>query len=191
MTASTSTPELTLAAPAPLRLDLGCGTKKREGFTGCDSRAFPGVDAVCNLGAEKWPWADSSVDEVYSCHMLEHLNAQERIHFVNELHRVMKPGTKAQIIVPHWCSSRAYGDLTHAWPPVSEFWPNYLSAKWRSTEAPHNDFYTCDFECVAVVTFNPALMVKSEGYRADAVAWYKEAAHDLVFTLTCKKEAAK
>jgi methyltransferase family protein len=129
----------------PLKLDLGCGTKKQPGFLGVDARAFPGVDVVADLRAP-WPWPDAGVEEVFSSHFLEHLTGPERIHFVNELYRVLRVGGKATLVVPSWSSARAYGDLTHQWPPVSPFWFFYLNKAWREKEAPHSDFYLCDFD---------------------------------------------
>lgn len=146
-----------------MKLDLGCGKNKKEGFVGVDSISFPGVDVVADLvkpilkplpdhlveyadllerkaeGFENWPWDDSSVDEAHASHFVEHLRPRERIHFSNELYRVLQPGAKATIIVPHWKSCRAYGDMTHTWPPVSEFWFYYLKKEWRLQNAPHND----------------------------------------------------
>ena len=106
----TQTAELA-EVPAPLKLDLGCGKNPKEGFEGVDSRDF-GQPHTLDL-RKPWPWADGSVEEAHSSHFVEHLTGAERIHFVNELHRVLVPGGKAQIIVPHWASCRAYGDLTH------------------------------------------------------------------------------
>src|SRR3989304_3239050 len=67
-----------------------------------------------------WPWANDSVSEVHCSHTLEHFERRERVHVMNELYRVLIPGGKATIIVPHWASNRSYGDMTHCWPPVSE-----------------------------------------------------------------------
>lgn len=169
----------------PLRLDLGCGKNKRDGFFGVDSRKFEGVDLVHDL-SKKWPWADGSVEEAHCSHFIEHLTAQERIHFVNELYRVLKPGAKTTIIVPHWNSSRAYGDLTHQWPPVSEFWFYYLNKDWRAVNAPHNDFYTCDFDIVAWYNIHPAMTSRNAEYQQFAIAWYKEACQDMCATFTKK-----
>lgn len=129
-----------------MKLDLGCGRVKKQGYLGVDVLKFDGVDVVLDIGKEPWPWEDNSVEDVYCSHVVEHLEAQERIHFVNELYRVLKSGKKAWIQTPHWASARAFGDLTHKWPPVSEFWPWYLNKRWREQYAPHDDFYTCDFE---------------------------------------------
>ena len=73
-----------------LKLDLGCGKNKREGFLGVDCRKFDGVDQVVDLLKlkrdveewrilgkpksdghdlfERWPWKDNSVAEVHCSH---------------------------------------------------------------------------------------------------------------------------
>jgi len=115
----------------PIRIDCGCGKNKRKDgdWIGVDVIAFEGVDIVMDLGKNKWPWKDGSVDEVHASHFVEHLKPEERIHFVNELYRVLKDpkyvdGKRvegfATIIVPHWASQRAYGDLTHCFSEDTE-----------------------------------------------------------------------
>lgn len=168
-----------------LKLDLGCGKNKREGFTGVDIRKFDGVDLVADL-TKPWPWKDGSVEEVNCSHFLEHLTAPERVHFANELFRVLKQGGKAQIVTPHWCSCRAYGDMTHQWPPVSEFWFYYLSKPWREVNAPHNDGYVCDFDATWGYGMAQPLATMNQERQQFALANYKEAAQDLVATLTKK-----
>jgi hypothetical protein len=167
----------------PLRLDLGCGTRPKEGFSGVDSRAFDGVGVVCNLGADVWPWGNETVDEVHCSHMLEHLTATERVHFANELCRVLKKGAKATIITPHFASVRAYGDLTHQWPPVVSFWYLYLNAEWRKVNAPHNDQYTCDFDHGYGFGLHPTVQTRNVEYQNYAVVHLVEGAQDLHATL--------
>lgn len=165
-----------------VRLDLGCGRNPREGFLGVDVRDF-GQDIVCDL-RDTWKWEDGSVDEVHCSHFVEHLTAPERIHFVNELCRVLIPGGTATIIVPHWSSARAYGDLTHQWPPVSEFWFYYLLASWRETNAPHNDAYTCDFDATWGYAMHGEVAKRNQEFQGFAMQFYKEACQDLIATLT-------
>jgi hypothetical protein len=170
--------------PKPIKLDLGCGKSKAgPEWTGVDSRKFDGVDLVADL-RKPWPWKDGSVEEARASHFVEHLEPNERIHFVNELCRVLRKGGTCQIIVPHWASCRAYGDLTHKWPPVSEFWFYYLNAKWRTENAPHNDQYTCDFDFGAGYGMRQDLLVRPADYQQFALANYKEAASDIVAMLT-------
>lgn len=167
-----------------MKLDLGCGPNKlASDWVGVDVRRFPGVDEVVDL-TQRWPWADDTVDEVYCSHFVEHLDADERVHFVNELYRVLKMGGGAKIITPHWASARAYGDLTHKWPPVSEWWYYYLSANWREGNAPHNDMYTCNFEATGGYNMRPDLAPRNQEYQLFAMANYKEACLDNIVTLT-------
>jgi SAM-dependent methyltransferase len=167
-----------------LRVDFGCGKNKRKGFIGVDVIDFEGVDVVLDIGTDRWPWEDGSVEEAHASHFVEHLLPEERIHFVNELYRVLKKGGKATIITPHWASCRAYGDLSHQWPPVSEFWFYYLKIEWREVNAPHNQAYTCDFDSSWGYGMSGDLANRNDEYKQFALANYKEAAADLYATLT-------
>lgn len=187
--------KLAEATPVVIKLDLGCGPNKQPGFTGVDQFALPGVDVVCNLGKAKWPWDNDSVEEVHCSHFLEHLTnlngKWERVHFFNELHRVLKVGGKCSLIIPHWNSNRYYGDPTHC-EPFSEMGFYYLSKEWRLTQAIHTDSsvnphgYTCDLECVWGYAMNPALSVRNQEYQQFAMSWYKEAITDMHCTLVKK-----
>jgi methyltransferase family protein len=177
---------------APTKLDLGCGTRKKDGFIGVDRRKFDNVDVVADL-KDKWPWKDDTVEEVHMSHVLEHFTGLERVHIMNELYRILQKGAKALIITPHWCSNRAYGDFTHQWPPVSEMYYYYLSKTWRADNAPDNDSrwnpegYNCDFEATWGYTGGHSLL---NGRSQEAIQWmtsfYKEAVMDMQATLVKK-----
>ena len=171
------------------RIDIGCGKSKREGFTGIDQYAMDGVDHVFDL-RKPWPIESNSVDEAHSSHFIEHLTALERVHFYNELHRVMKSGAKATIIAPHWGSNRAYGDPTHQWPPVSEMSFYYLSKDWRATQAPHTDKqwnpegYDCNFAATWGYSLRQDVALRNSEFQQFAMQNYKEVITDMVATLT-------
>jgi Uncharacterized protein conserved in bacteria len=188
--ASTAKKVKALETPAaPLKLDFGCGPHKREGFKGVDATAFVGVDFVVDLTQTPWPWANESVAEAHASHFVEHLTALQRAAFCNELYRILVPGGTCQIIVPHWASCRAYGDPTHQWPPVSEFWFYYLSKEWRGQNAPHTDAqylaggFACDFEATWGYAMRPDLQVRNQEYQQFAIGNYKEAVQDLIANL--------
>lgn len=174
----------------PIRLDFGCGPHKREGFLGVDSRPFVGVDVVCDLASDRWPWADGSVEEGHASHFLEHLTAPQRQHFFNELYRVLKVGGTCQIITPHWASNRAYGDPTHQWPPVSEMAFYYIAKDWRTANAPHTDAqwtpggFACDFDATWGYALRGDLVARNQEYQQYALGNFKEAAQDLIATVT-------
>jgi predicted SAM-dependent methyltransferase len=133
---------------------------------------------------KRWPWASNSVSEVNVVNLLQMLTPAERIHFANELYRVLKRGAKAQISAPHWCSARAYGDLTFQWPPVSETWPHHLNAEWRKANAPWGTKYKCDFDIGGGYGMHPQIVTRNQEYQQHAVAFFKEAAQDLIISLT-------
>jgi hypothetical protein len=174
-----------------LKLDLGCGKHKKEGFLGVDQRAFEGVDMVTDLKTV-WPWADGSVEEIHMSHVLEHFTGPERVHIFNEMYRVLVKDGKATITTPHWCSNRAYGDFTHQWPPVSEMLYFYLSKKWRHENAPDNDIewnpagYRCNFEVTMGHTIHAEFVTKHQERQMYALSFYKEAAQDLIATMVKK-----
>ena len=174
-----------------VKLDIGCGpSKKGADWTGMDQYALAGVDVVHDVRVTPWPFEADSVTEIHCSHFLEHLTGVERVHFFNELYRVMAPGAKGTIITPHWASNRAYGDPTHQWPPVAEMAYMYLSAEWRKTQAVHTDKsvnpdgYDCNFEATWGYALHPTLNVRNEEYRQFALSNYKEAAQDLWATIT-------
>ena len=172
-----------------IKLNLGSGPSKMPGFISVDQIAFPGVDVVTDLNA-RWPWPDNSISEVHCSHTLEHFDAIERVHFVNELFRVMKPGAKATVITPHWASCRAYGDPTHKFPPCSEFGFFYWKKDWRMAQAPHTDIqhnpkgFTCNFDVVWGYSLEPSVAARNQEYQQFALQFYKEAALDTIATLT-------
>lgn len=172
-----------------MKLDIGCGKNKREGFHGVDQFPMEDVDTVLDMNTPVWPWEDNSVDEVHCSHFLEHLTQEQRCHFMNELFRVMKPGAKATIITPSWASTRAYGDPTHKWPAISEMFYFYLGQEWRDSQAPHTDIkwnplgYSCNFSATWGHSYGPELGVRSQEYVQMALNNFINAAQDIHATL--------
>jgi predicted SAM-dependent methyltransferase len=172
--------------PAKVRLDLGCGKTTPEGWEGVDAIDF-GQKHVHDV-RKGLPWlAENSVDEVRSSHFVEHLTGTERIAFFNELYRVMKKDATALIITPNWSHSCAYGDPTHQWPPMSQWYPLYLHREWRSTNAPHAAF-TCHFDHVIAGSWDGGLEVRTMEYRQFAMHNYTNGWRDLIVTLTARKD---
>jgi SAM-dependent methyltransferase len=171
-----------------LKLDLGCGkTKPEAGFIGVDIEKHEHVQVVTDL-RQPWPWDDNSVDTVFSGQLLCYFDPAERIHFVNELYRVLKPLATARLITPHWCSARAYSDLDMKAPPIAEPWFYYLNKSWRESHAYWAKDYRCHFEFTLGYTLHPSLINRATGYQEHAVMFDKEAAQDIIVTLTKQQE---
>jgi predicted SAM-dependent methyltransferase len=95
-----------------MKLNLGCSDRTMPGFIGVD--IAPPADVVADL-TQLWPWPDSSVDEVRAHDIFEHL--PDRIHTMNQLWRVLKPGATATIEVPSASKGAGFAqDPTHVSP---------------------------------------------------------------------------
>lgn len=94
-----------------MNIDLGCGASKQANCIGVDSVKLPGVDVVADLNIFPWPFAESSIDNVFANHFLEHSN--DIVGTLAEVHRIAKPNSKIFVRVPHYASDNFYSDLTH------------------------------------------------------------------------------
>lgn len=94
-----------------MKLDIGCGRSKLEGFVGLDRVEMPGVDIVCDLDKERIPLQDGSVEEIHTAHFLEHV--ADLVFVMGEIWRVSKNGAKIRISVPYYNSIGAFRDPTH------------------------------------------------------------------------------
>jgi ubiquinone/menaquinone biosynthesis C-methylase UbiE len=92
-----------------MKLNLGCGPDYRKGWVNVDQQACFKPDQIVNLDSFQWPWADNSVDEIFCSHVLEHLHHPERAWA--ECGRILKPGGRVTMIVPHF--SRSWLSGTH------------------------------------------------------------------------------
>lgn len=80
-----------------LKLNLGCGNKKIEGFTGVDIKD---ADIVADI--RYLPFDDDSIDEILSVHVAEHFYLKEIVGVVKEWMRVLKPNGIAVFELPCW-----------------------------------------------------------------------------------------
>lgn len=98
-----------------MKLNLGCGFNKLDGFINVDNSPICLPDLLLTLDKESWSWEDNSIDEVLLDHVLEHLGetTSEYIHVIKELYRVCKSGAKITIKVPHFRHENFSHDPTH------------------------------------------------------------------------------
>jgi predicted SAM-dependent methyltransferase len=92
-----------------MKIDIGGGFNPKAGFDSVDKCS--GAKYNVNFEHERLPFADESVDEIYTAHTFEHI--ENLIHLMNEIWRVMKWGAKIEIIVPHHECTLAFQDPTH------------------------------------------------------------------------------
>lgn len=172
----------------PLQLDLGCGENCQPGYEGVDLYA-PSAKHKVDLFKFPYPWKSNTVDGIFCSHFLEHIPREQRWPFFDECWRIMKLDAVMRIIVPNWKSERAYGDMTHRWPPVSGMAFYYLTRAWREANKLTYGPYAlkCNFEWQAgPAGLDPALADRSHEAQAYACKHYLEAYPDMWVTMTKK-----
>jgi len=109
-----------------MNLNIGGGTKRKEGFKNVDLYVTEEGDFKhdVKLGLPD-EIEDNSVERIYASHIFEHIPTfwwtedgqliQPRIKMMNDCWRVLKPGAQLEIYVPHRLDKCAYTDPTHEW----------------------------------------------------------------------------
>lgn len=133
-----------------MRLDLGCGTKKQDGYVGMDKLKIEGVDIIHDIENIPWPIENNVCTHINASHVLEHISPTKIIDVMNEIWRVMKQGCELDARTP-------YGDYykfdpTHqiefmapTWlyfcPSDTQFYNIYKPKPWKmmKVEADENN----------------------------------------------------
>lgn len=93
------------------KLNLGCGKWIIPWYINQDVIDLPGVDMVFDLDKFPYPFEDNTFDEIYSAHVLEHV--QDLGQVMQELTRICKPGAEIKVIVPYFSNPWTWADYTH------------------------------------------------------------------------------
>src|SRR3989344_7891429 len=98
-----------------MKLNLGCGFRRYDGFVNVDRAPECKPDVVWNLEQTPWPWKTDSVEEIKLEHVLEHLgeSIQSYLDVWKEMYRICQPGAEIFITVPHWRHDNFHHDPTH------------------------------------------------------------------------------
>jgi predicted SAM-dependent methyltransferase len=82
----------------PAKINLGCGTFRKEGFLNVDM--LPGGDVTVDL-RRNLPFDSSSCDFIFSEHCMEHVDYPEPVNSLfRECFRILKPGGVFRFSVP-------------------------------------------------------------------------------------------
>lgn len=92
-------------------IELGCGPNPPADLIGIDHLPLPGVHYVANLEEGLKMIPDNSVDELHSRHFMEHVQNFDLL--LRDIHRILKPGGKHFVVVPHFANPYYYSDYTH------------------------------------------------------------------------------
>lgn len=100
-------------AAGGLRINLGCGGKRVDGFLGVDIIDGTAVDIRMDVMQYLRSLPAGSVQEIYTRHFLEHVRPDDLRPMLLEFDRVLRPGGQIRVIVPHYSNPYFYSDPTH------------------------------------------------------------------------------
>ena len=153
---------------------------------------------MCDLGAARWPFDDSTVDEAVASHVLEHLPGESFFHFIRELYRVLKPGGKAAVVVPHPRHDIFLNDPTHYRPVTTQTLLLFSGAHVRDNAengrilTPFYKLHGVDFNVLRAwymvdASLEPELLKKVEAN----LRFYERHYNNIVFEIQIEMEAVK
>lgn len=102
-----------------MKINIGAGDTRYEGFVNVDYDARCKPEYVVNLEQEPLPFEDNTVEQVIAHHVLEHMG-DGYFHILQELYRVCKHGAIIDIRVPHCRHDYFLNDPTHRRPITPE-----------------------------------------------------------------------
>ncbi len=134
-----------------MKINIGAGDVRIEGFVNCDYDSNSKPDFIFDLEKDIFPFEDNSVETVVAHHVFEHLG-EGYFHCLQQLYRVCKHGAIIDIHVPHYRHDTFSADPTHRRPitPIGlqlfskKF--NKLCREQKYASSRLGDFYNVDFE---------------------------------------------
>lgn len=117
------------------KLNLGCGEDKKQGYVNLDWSPRYSPDIVHDLNALPYPFEANTFDLVEASHVIEHLDRPFAV--MNELHRILKPGGRARIKVPHFSRGFTHAEHAHGFDVT---FPTYFNPAYKTS-----GFYGSEF----------------------------------------------
>ena len=135
-----------------IKLNLGCGEKKKEGYINVDKFGNPDVEQ--DLDVFPWPWETNSIREIQLIHVLEHLGQQTKTYFkiFQEMYRICHHGSLIYITVPDFRHDHFHSDPSHVrvvTPLGLQLFSKKLNKSWieqGASNSPLGIHLNVDFE---------------------------------------------
>ena len=111
-----------------MKLNLGCGNVRLDGYINFDLIRFDEVDVVGD--GLKLPFKDNVFDEIRAIQVLEHF--ENPCDILDEMWRVVKRDGKVYVQIPLAGSGTAHLDLSHKFKTDGYVWSQILSGYFES-----------------------------------------------------------
>lgn len=114
-----------------MKLNLGCGYRKKKGYVNIDARKDVNPDEVVDV-SKGLPYKDNSIDEIRAYDFLESVDPDKTIFVIEEIYRVLKPGGKFEHFTPSTDGRGAFMDPTHrSWWNINS-WLYFMNDEYRA-----------------------------------------------------------
>jgi hypothetical protein len=143
-----------------VKLNIGCGANHLDGYVNIDADPELKPDLVLDIGKDKLPFSENSIDEIVTSHTIEHIPRQLHFHVFNEINRVLKVG----------------GDLFVSFPDFARVSDHYLNNKRGQKKTWETVIFgrrlnNWDCHVCAMVTSDFVNFLKECGFSEIRTAW--------------------
>jgi len=140
-----------------MKLNIGCGRQKIDGYINCDISKEVNPDVLVDL-ERTLPFEDNSINEILLNRVLEH--TIKPIDIFKELYRVCKDRAVIKIRVPYFSSESTFSQIDHYsfysittfdclsslnenhWQGVGDFRVIYKKLRWKRILLPFQWLFT-------------------------------------------------
>ena len=137
-----------------MKLNLGCGYNKMDGYRNVDNQIACAPDMIVDLEKVPWPFDSNCAEELVLCHVLEHLGETQDVYLkiIQEIYRVCQHDALIVITVPHPRNDDFMIDPTHVRPILPDqfyMFSKRQNREWREggcANTPLADYLDVDFE---------------------------------------------
>jgi predicted SAM-dependent methyltransferase len=120
---------------APIKLNVGCGDNKLEGYVNIDVNPNNKPDIALDI-TKRLPLPDGCVDEIVMFHTIEHIEEKFHSGILSEFHRVLKPLTGVLYISYPEFSICANNYITNK-SGMKDFWKHTIYGLQRAAGDYH------------------------------------------------------
>lgn len=139
-----------------LRLNLGSGLNKRDGYLNVDKYDSGSPDILMDLERTPWKFEDNTVCEIILNHTLEHLGRETEVFLsiMQEMYRVCADDAQIHINVPHPRHKDFMNDPTHVriiTPDLLNLFSKKKCLEWQRIGAANSPlalYLAVDFEVI-------------------------------------------
>jgi len=130
-----------------LRLNLGSGLNKCDGYINVDKYDFGSSDVLMDLERTPWQFEDGSVSEIILNYTLEHLDRDVEVFFaiMKEMYRICENEARIEINVPHPRHKDFMNDPTHVrviTPDLLNLFSKKRCLEWQKIGAANSPWHS-------------------------------------------------